>query len=269
MLPTNDPFSTVSLAFSKQAVHFDADDLANPILQAWRTQIYRHIETFLKPGHRILELNAGTGIDAIYLARKGYRVHATDLSAGMIQQLRKKIAIEPMPHLTCQQISFEKLNLLEEANFDYVFSNFGGLNCIQDLSLVTRYLSEKLNPAAYITWVVMPPVCPWEWLWFLKGKGKEAIRRFQRNGTTAHLEGETFQTYFHSHADIQNALGSSFIPVKSEGLGVLSAPPSATNFYKNFQGLYNILSKADKALSGHFPFNRWGDHIIATFQKIN
>jgi cyclopropane fatty-acyl-phospholipid synthase-like methyltransferase len=32
----------------------------------------------------------GTGEDAIYFANKGYRVHATDISTGMLDMLQRK-----------------------------------------------------------------------------------------------------------------------------------------------------------------------------------
>src|SRR6185295_3002251 len=110
-------WSAINRAFSKQAVHFDENDSANPILQAWRSKIYKHIEGFLKPGDRLLELNAGTGIDAFYFAEKGYAVHATDLSTGMVRQMAKKLAENPMPRFTYQQISVEHLDRLEQDRF--------------------------------------------------------------------------------------------------------------------------------------------------------
>ena len=259
-------WSSVNLAFSKQAAHFDKDDMANPILQSWRKQIYDHVHTFLKPGNYLLELNAGTGIDAFYFAEQGYSILATDLSTGMVKEMERKISQNPIPHLSCQQISFEHLDQLGPIHFDYVFSNFGGLNCIRDLMLVTRHLSKILNPGAYLTWVVMPPFCPWELLWLIKGKWREALRRFKSGGAQARLEGEYFHIYYHSLSDVRKSLGDSFKLVRSEGLGIFSAPPAATDFYKNYPRLYRTLQKVDGYLKPHFPFNRWGDHIIVTFQ---
>ena len=259
--------SSVNLAFSKQAMHFDADDLANPILQAWRKQVYAHIERFLKPGDRLLELNAGTGIDAFYFAKMGHPVHATDISTGMVRQMEKKMAEYPIPHLSCQQISFEHLDQIAQHDFDYVYSNFGGLNCIKDLSLVTTHLSKILKPGAYVTLVIMPPFCPWELLRILKGKPDEAFRRFRHNGTMAHLEGEYFKTYYHSLSDIRKALEHLFTFVKSEGLGVFSAPPAAIQFHNKYPRLNRVLRKIDLTFKDHFPFNRWGDHMIVTFKK--
>ena len=41
------------------------------------------LRNFLAPRSSILELNAGTGEDAVYFAQQGHNVHATDISAGM------------------------------------------------------------------------------------------------------------------------------------------------------------------------------------------
>src|SRR5258706_944757 len=152
----------VKRAFNKQAVHFDTDDLANPILQEWRKRIYAHVQAFLRPGSFLLELNAGTGIDALYFAGQGHRVHATDLSEGMVREMNKKIFALRISGISCQQVSFQHLDEVIQGDFDCVFSNFGGLNCIGDLSLVTRHLSRKLKTGGHVTWVIMPPFCPWE-----------------------------------------------------------------------------------------------------------
>src|SRR5688572_27698936 len=123
-------FEAVDRAFSKQAEHYDDDDIANPILIAWRQQVYAHADRFLKPNSFILELNAGTGIDAVRFVEHGHRVHATDLSDGMIKKINQKIRVNNLlGNLSCQQCSFESLEQVQEKKFDYIFSNFGGLNC--------------------------------------------------------------------------------------------------------------------------------------------
>jgi ubiquinone/menaquinone biosynthesis C-methylase UbiE len=258
-------YETVNRAFSKQAVHYDADDKANPILTAWRKQVYAHVHQFLKPSSFILELNAGTGIDAVYFAKEGHRVHATDIADGMIEQLQKKSS---GLSLTSQQLSFEELHLLSVESVDYVFSNFGGLNCTDNLSKVTRYLPSILKPKGFITFVIMPPVSLWEWLWLFKGHGKKAFRRLNKNGVKAHLEGEYFQTYYHSVRDIKKSIGKEFKMVACEGLGTFSPPPSKGEFVLNHPFLYKALDNLDKGLRNHFPFNRCADHVIVTFQNI-
>jgi ubiquinone/menaquinone biosynthesis C-methylase UbiE len=260
-------FKAVNRAFSKQSLHYDQEDKNNRVLQDMRQQVYNHVSKFLKPNSTILELNAGTGIDAHHFTSLGHSVHATDLSDGMIEQIQEKIKRHNLHgKLSCQQLSYDQLDQVTGKKFDFVFSNFGGLNCIQDLTVVTKSLPALLSPGAYVTWVIMPPVCPWELLGLIKGHGKKAFRRFHKNGVHSHLEGEFFLTYYHSLANIQAAFKDSFTFIECEGLAALSPQPHRGDFPVRHPSLYNNLRKLDAAVTSYFPFNRWADHIIVTFQ---
>ena len=262
--------SAVDRAFSKQSDHYDEEDSANPILQDMRRQVYAHVHKYLGPDDSILELNAGTGIDALYFARMGHRVHATDISTGMISQIKSKIESNDLQdRVTCQQVSYDQLINVNEQKFDYAFSNFGGLNCIQDLSNVTKYLPSLLNAGAHITFVIMPPLYLWELLWVLKGDTKQAFRRLHKGGVKAHLEGEFFRTYYHSLQDIKKAFGPQFQFIRTEGLCCLSPPPSPKEFSVRHPRVYRLLRKMDSIVRLTFPFNRWADHLIVTFKLVN
>jgi ubiquinone/menaquinone biosynthesis C-methylase UbiE len=259
--------NSVNLAFSKQSLEYDQFDKENIVLQDLRAQVYENVQRFLKPNSKILELNAGTGIDALHFASTGHVVHATDLSDGMIEQIEKKIATHNLQgRFTCQQLSYENLDLITERNFDFVFSNFGGLNCIDDLSVVTKELSHLLKKGAVVTWVIMPRVCPSEWFNVLKGNFKFAFRRLNKGGVMAHLEGQYFKTYYHSLTKIKKAFGPSFELLRTESLALLSPQPHSGQLAKKFRGLYKGSRAIDKVFRNLFPFNRWGDHIIVTFR---
>jgi ubiquinone/menaquinone biosynthesis C-methylase UbiE len=259
-------FENVNRAFSKQSVHYDEYDSRNEILKEWRVQVYHHVHQFLKPQQSILELNAGTGLDALHFASLGHSVLATDLSTGMIAEIEKKVKSNAQLHLSCRQLSYDQLHQLAGKKFNYVFSNFGGLNCISDLSQVTKHLPSLLNKGSYVTWVIMPKVCAWELTGALKGNFKTAFRRLKKNGTIAHLEGEYFPTFYHSLKEIKKAFGSSFKFIKSEGLGALSPPPHRDDLVKRNSSFYSLLKGMDSFTRHSFPFNRWADHIIVTFQ---
>jgi ubiquinone/menaquinone biosynthesis C-methylase UbiE len=260
-------FLAVNKAFSKQSEKFDDFDMSNPVLQDMRRQIYQHINEYLKPGSHILELNAGTGIDALYLATLGHTVHATDLSDGMVRQIKKKIFDENRGNsISVQQLSYDQLNLVRERDFNYVFSNFGGLNCIASLKNVTKHLPLLLLPGGRVTWVIMPPVCIWEMMAALSGNFKHAFRRFTSDGVVAHLEGEQFKTYYHSLRDIIESFGPDFKLIRAEGLGAVSPQPHHTRFVTSYPRLYKWLRSLDARVRHSFPFNRWADHLIVTMQ---
>lgn len=262
----NSNLENVNKAFSKQSAAFDELDLSNQILQDMRQQVYGHVRKFMKPESKILELNAGTGIDAVHFINEGHTVHATDLSDGMIRELRSKALLaEIQSRLTVQQVSFESLNEIGNTKFDYVFSNFGGLNCIPDLKQVTRHLPRLLKPGGYVTWVIMPTVCLWEIVGVAKGNFRQSLRRFSRHGAVSHLEGEYFRTYYHSLRDIRHAFPDSFKLEHVEGLGSLSPQPHHARLVADNPRIYHILRKLDAKVRHVFPFNRWADHIIVTF----
>jgi ubiquinone/menaquinone biosynthesis C-methylase UbiE len=257
---------SVNEAFSKQSFHFDEEDAANPVLVRMRNQVYAHLKKYLKPNSKILELNAGTGIDAVHLVRSGHAVHATDLASGMIAQIERKItAYNLTASLTCEQLSYDQIDKVTKRNFDLIFSNFGGLNCIADLKKVTRHFPLLLREGSFITLVIMPVICPWEIAGVFR-YGKKALRRFRPQGVLAHLEGKYFQTYYHSLEAIKSAFDSRFTFIETEGLAALSPQPHKNKFPDEHPVLDSVLNQLDKRVRNHFPFNRWADHLIVTFQ---
>jgi len=75
----------------------------------------------------------------------------------------------------------ENISALEgEGPFDGAFSNFSGLNCVEDLSDVARTLANLLKPGAPVLLCMVGRFVPWEILWFLShGDRQNALRRFR------------------------------------------------------------------------------------------
>ena len=81
-------------AFSRQSAIFDQLYSANKIVQYKRQRVQNHLQQYISPGNFILELNSGTGQDAIWLAQQGCKIHATDISTGMQEVIQQKIKTE-------------------------------------------------------------------------------------------------------------------------------------------------------------------------------
>src|SRR5665213_3366057 len=179
-------------AFTKQSRVFDSLFADNSIIQYKRKRVRDKLEEYLLPGSHILELNSGTGEDAIWLAEKGHRVHATDLSTGMQEVLRNKVALKGLENaISTECCSFTRLDTLENKGpYDLIFSNFAGLNCTGELSGVLKGFDGLLNPGGLVVLVVMPKFCLWETLLLFRGKFRTAFRRpFSRKGAAARVEG--------------------------------------------------------------------------------
>ncbi len=57
--------------------------------QKLRAAVWRDLDRAFRPGQKVLELNCGTGLDAVHLAQRKIRVLACDISKGMVEQARR------------------------------------------------------------------------------------------------------------------------------------------------------------------------------------
>ena len=114
--------------------------------------------------------------------------------------------------------------------------------------------------------MIMPRICPWEIMMALKGKVKTAFRRFRRRAP-AHIEGQNFFCYYHNPGKVIHALGESYEVLTLRGICITVPPEFYLNFAERYPRLFGFLKKKDAAISGHFPFNRCGDHYLITLQK--
>src|SRR4051812_44973039 len=78
-------------AFSRQSIVFDQLYGCDATIQYKRQRVREHILGYLKPGSTMLELNCGSGEDAVFFAQQGFSVHATDISGGMLDVMKEKI----------------------------------------------------------------------------------------------------------------------------------------------------------------------------------
>jgi ubiquinone/menaquinone biosynthesis C-methylase UbiE len=260
-------FDTIAEAFSRTAEKYDAFAEDHPNQTRMRNKVYAHIERFVSKGAHILELNCGTGTDAVELARRSYTVHATDIARGMLERLQDKVMkFNLEDQISYQQCSFTELDKVQGVPYDVVFSNLGGLNCIPDLSSVIAQLPNVLRPNGLVTWVLMPPVCLWEMAEIFRGHPRLAFRRFAHNGTRAHLEGLYFTVYYFTPKKVLEWFGADYDCLAIEGLSVITPTAESKNFAKRYKILYRTLSWLDDRLAVRSPWRGWGDFFIVTLR---
>jgi len=261
------PMDRIAEAFSRTADKYDVFATDHPHLTRLRHKVIAHFSRFVPPGSRVLELNAGTGIDAVALAERGYSVHATDIAPGMLRRLRDKVAQNRLQdRVSVQQCSFTQLEKVDGAPYDAVFSDLGGLNCIPDLSPVIRQLPSLLRPGGIVTWVLMPRVCLWEMVTVFSGQFRLAFRRYSRRGTQARLEGLQFPVYYFPPHQAITWFREEYQLLCLEGLSVITPTAESKNLAKRFPRLYWGLAWLDDRLSIHPPWWGWGDFYILTMK---
>ncbi len=267
MKPSPGEIQTIAEAFSLTAEKYDSFAQDHPHLTRMRSKVYDHLARLLSPGSHILELNAGTGTDAVQLARRGYHVHATDVAPGMLERLRLKVLdLGLADRITVEQRSFLSIDTVPGAPFDAVFSDLGGLNCIPNLSPVISQLPSVLRPGGIVTWVLMPHVCLWEMAEVFRGHFRLAFRRFSKGAVRANLEGLQFDVYYFSPRQVLGWFGSDYQLLALEGLSVLTPTAESKSFARLYPRLYRSLAWLDDRLSPHWPWYGWGDFYMLSLR---
>jgi ubiquinone/menaquinone biosynthesis C-methylase UbiE len=261
-------------AFSKQALIFDAYDAGNTIIHYKRKRVREHVLRYLRPGSSILELNAGTGEDALFFARQGHTVHATDIAVGMQGKLREKVKAQDLTDsITTEICSFTALDTLKRKGpYDLIFSNFAGLNCTSDLDKVLRSFAPLVKPGGQVTLVILPTFSLWETMLLFRGRFRTAFRRllYRRKGAPAHVEGVHFRCWYYSPAFVTRILREEqFELLGCEGLCTIVPPSYIEHFPERHSHLYNFLRRLEDKVKEKWPWRAMGDYYIISFVKTS
>lgn len=254
----------ISKAFTIQSVHFDELYQSNPMVEYMRKRVYTHVLKYHTPG-KMLELNAGTGTDALYFSKLGYEIYATDNAPGMIKAIKNKILPENKIYpFLCNFENIEKMQ--EYAPFDNIYSNFGGLNCTSNLFSVLKKCIDLLCVGGKMTIVIMPRHCPWEWFELLTLKPKIAFRRYKKQ-CNSNLETISFTTYYYNPKIIIKELEEKVDVLGWEGLCSICPPSYKTKLIKYFPFFWKSLGYIENKISTWKGLRSYADYVILTFQK--
>jgi len=260
--------ANVSKAFGKQSVIFDKIYDSNPIVKYMRHLIRQEVLSGLGTNNHILEINAGTGTDALFFAQSGYNVTALEISPEMVRMAQEKIRSHKLENeITFIQKSFEDVSQVE-GTFDYIYSNFGGLNCTPNLLEVVHKLLSKLKSGGKSTLTILPPFTLWEKLYILKGDFKMVGRRKSGRPSVANIEGVTFNCWYYNPKEIINSLNGLVTDVSVTGLCIFAPPSFIQNFPIKYPRVFKLLTKLDQKVSKLPFFNSIGDYFMITFTKI-
>ena len=268
MTTTNE--QTAARAFSQQASVFDAYDAGNTIIAYKRKRVRDHVLRYLSPEGSILELNAGTGEDAIFFARRGYRVHATDIAEGMQEALGAKVDKAALTGRVSREIcSFTELDSLKERGpYDLIFSNFAGLNCTEEPEKVLRSFSSLLKPGGQVTMAILPAFSLWESLLIFKGKFRTATRRwFASRGARSHVEGHIFKCWYYPPSFVRSVMAPAYELLGLEGLCTIVPPSYIEHFAEKYPRVYRRLCRAEDRWKDRWPWRSIGDYYIISFRK--
>jgi SAM-dependent methyltransferase len=118
-----------------------------------RERLWERLDALFPAGSRVLDVTAGTGLDALHLAARGVDVTACDLSSGMLARLVSKAPSIPTVVADFNRLADAGL----DGPFDGLISTFAGLNAAADLTGFARAAPRLVRPGGVLFLHVLNP----------------------------------------------------------------------------------------------------------------
>ncbi len=257
--------------FDAVAEQYDEAFTLSGIGQAQRRAVWRELARTFRSGDRTLEIGCGTGADACFLADRGVRVVACDSSSQMVAVTARRVqegGLQKLVHpilLCAEGVSTVVANPL----FDGAFSNFGVLNCVENLREFAVGLAGLLRPGAKVLLCWMGPYCAWEMIWYLaSGNQDKAFRRLKRGGVTARIaDGAFVHVRYPSLRQLSRAFAPEFQLKAVKGIGVAVPPSYVEPWARRHPSLLRLCERVDRAM-GRLPGVRMlADHLLVRLER--
>jgi len=258
--------------FDHVAQKYDKDFTSTHIGKKQRDLVYSYLEKIIsKKSMNILEVNCGTGQDAIWLAEKGHLVDATDISSEMIVYATKKAKAKKIDSIHHSVLDLKEISSFKNTKkYDLIFSNFGGTNCVdlKELESFLKNASNLLVKGGKIILVIMPKFCLWESFYFsLKGKFSSVFRRQTNNFVEANVEGVKVKTWYHSPNDVKKISKDFYCNFKLMPVGFFLPPSYLEPFFKKRPQFLEKLNQLELKVKNKELFSKWSDHYLIELEK--
>jgi len=260
------------MPFDAVAEEYDARFTNSLIGRAQRESVWLEMDRLFRPGQRVLEINCGTGVDALHLSARGIQVMACDASTEMIAVARRRSDGSTLRNnVDFRTLAIEQISELEKKElYDGVLSNFAGLNCVADLRSVARDLARLVRPGGKAILCLFGRVCLWEMLWYtLHGDIKKAFRRLRAEGVTVNLTpGHSILVRYLSVGSLRRDFAEQFRLVSWKGAGIAVPPSYLEPWAERFPWLFKFAAKIDSLIAQCPGFRALADHVVVVLERV-
>lgn len=257
-------------AFDSVAAGYDGPLGNNALVQWMRARTLAAVTRSVASGATVLDLGCGTGLDAAFLAERGYRVTAIDWSPEMVRRTRDRAIRAGLAEvLVAHHLGIHELDRLPTADFDAAYSDLGSLNCVPDLAAAAHSIAGRLAPRAALVASVIGRVCPWEIALFArKGQWRRLRMRAAKGSVPVPLNGRTVWTSYYDPREFRSAFeGAGFALRSLRSLGLLVPPPYMVGFAQRHPRAVAMLEALEGRVAGWPGLRQWGDHFLIEMQR--
>lgn len=260
---------TAGAAFDGIAETYDDLFTHSLVGRAQRQVVWSVLDKSFHPGDKVLELNCGTGEDAVHMCSRGVQVVACDASSQMVEVARRKIGKQrggaPLSFhiLPTERVS----DIAYRAPFDGLFSNFAGLNCVADLRDVGDQVASLVRPGAWMLLCVCTRFCLWETLTYgARGDWKRATRRWGGRAEGS-VSGISVKVQYPTVREMKEIFAPWFQLHSITAVGLAIPPSYMEQWSRNHRRIFRLLRSADEVMRRVPLLRASGDHVLLAFQR--
>lgn len=258
--------------FNSAAATYDEDFSLSEIGMRQRDRVYYWLNEckLLKASkgkNKIFEFNCGTGFDAKHFTKQGYLVVGTDAAVEMIEVAKAK----NIKGAQFYQRNFNDISIDDYVGkSDFVFSNFGGLNCLSESELATffNHLALKQKSRDSLAVVIMPKFCVVEDLYLLlKGQFSQLFRRSRKEFIEVDVSGEKIRTYYHSPKKVKQLLKNNYKIQIIKPIAHFLPPSYLEPFFKKHLWILKYLNFMERTFGSIGFLASNADHFILIAER--
>ena len=245
-------------------------------------RIRRHMQDVLfhtfRPGHRVLEIGCGTGIEALALAERGVAVVATDLSSDMVAQVRGKAAERGLANVATRQLAAHEIETLAgefgSNSFDGAYSHGGVLNMEPALPDVAAALAKLLQPSAHFISTVVNQASLFEVIVYpLAFRPRKAFRRLGNQIPIPITRLEAHKRYvvptrFYSPRAFLSVFHPHFALRHLKGLEIFLPPWNLSDYVDRLAPVARAVEALEDRIADRRPFNAWGSLFLMDLERV-
>jgi SAM-dependent methyltransferase len=257
-------------AFDSVAADYDGPRGNNPLIQEMREEMWRWLDKTFPEGSHLIDLGCGTGLDAVHLAKRGYRVTATDWSPQMVARTAARALEESVAgQVQALRLGAHELTGLDgNGAFDGAYSNLGPLNCVPDLADVSTQCARLLKPGAALVFTVIGRICPWEvWHYARQGRWPRLKIRFAPNSVPVAMNSHTIWTRYYTPRGFYRSFERDFALEHVRGLCLFAPPPYLSWLRDRHPRLHAAAWWMDRRTAGWPLLRSMGDHFLIVMTR--
>jgi deazaflavin-dependent oxidoreductase (nitroreductase family) len=265
-------YGEVAGAFDSASEEYDYT-IGNNFINMWiRKRSIQVLLDYARQDDVALEVGCGTGAEAMEISNHVAGVVATDISAGMIALLSRKVNAKraggkvSVLKLGAAEIS-QAATSLPGGKTRLAYSFNGALNCEPSIERVPSELAKVIEPGGHFVCSIRNTLCLSEALVHGLFLQFDRMAPRKRQPIMVSVGGQDIPSYYYSPSRFVRFFSPLFRVRRTMALPAILPPAYLSDAYFRARGVLSFAERIERATAGTFPFNRFGDQTLFVFQK--